>query len=438
MTYPDGEVLTYHYDTGGQVDRPPASRATFTYHVPAAAGLRQVRAAGAARTPATAPGPRTPTTPPTGGWPTCRPSCPTGTSFQNLGYSYDDVGNVTSIEQRRPSRRPGPGGSRSAGRARRPSRYDDLYRLTHAEGSYQPRTPHEPTATGCDMTYDTIHNITQQDPGARARQHQRQRTASRARRTYNYDYAYAGAQPHAPTHDRASTRVALRRQRQPDQPRRSSPRPRRQMVWDEENRLACTHENVQSHTLPQTPASCDNAGGTPTTRATSTTTRATASSRTAPPVPHLPEPELLDPAATRRSSTSSSATTQADHEDRRARPPLRGPPVLLPHRPPRLDRLRHRRPRAACPSTCSTSPAVRPGSASTRRSPCRTSSPARSSTRRPGCTTTAPATTTREPSVWQTPDPALGSYLDGAPNGGVYHPGQPGAVHATPTTTRSG
>jgi len=35
------------------------------------------------------------------------------------------------------------------------------------------------------------------------------------------------------------------------------------MIWDEENRLACSHENVQSQTLPQTPASCDNAGGTP-------------------------------------------------------------------------------------------------------------------------------------------------------------------------------
>jgi RHS repeat-associated protein len=79
--------------------------------------------------------------------------------------------------------------------------------------------------------------------------------------TYNNSYGYTGPRPHAAitigiyTFEFDANGNPTSRSQQPG--------PRRQMIWDEEDRLACSHENVQSQTLPQTPASCDNAGGTP-------------------------------------------------------------------------------------------------------------------------------------------------------------------------------
>ena len=63
-----------------------------------------------------------------------------GYVFQNLNYTYDDVGNVTSIENDTVAPSGPDVGTQVGGPSTQTFSYDDLYQLVHAEGSYQPRT----------------------------------------------------------------------------------------------------------------------------------------------------------------------------------------------------------------------------------------------------------------------------------------------------------
>ncbi len=76
------------------------------------------------------------------------------TLFQNLAYSYDKVGNILGLANNVAVPPPNVYG----GPTNQSFAYDDLYRLTHAEGTFQfsPTKTHTYTL---DMGYDTIHNI---------------------------------------------------------------------------------------------------------------------------------------------------------------------------------------------------------------------------------------------------------------------------------------
>jgi RHS repeat-associated protein len=257
MTYPDGEVLTYHYDSGGLVDSATGVKGTYTYNYLQRMDYDKF---GQRALQDTGNGTRT-----TYSYDAAdrrlanmQAKLANGYVFQNLNYQYDDAGNVTSVhnDTQPPS---GPEvGMQVGGPSTQTFTYDDLYRLTHAEGSYQSRNPRLDRYR-YDVAYDTIHNIT------RKTQVQEMvsggNTTVQGKTTYDYNYAYGSSKPHAATtiglytlaYDANGNMVS----------RDQQPKPRRQMIWDEENRLACSHENVQSQTLPQTPASCDDAGGTP-------------------------------------------------------------------------------------------------------------------------------------------------------------------------------
>ena len=253
MTYPDGEVLTYHYDSGGNVDSATGAKGEFTYQY-----LRRLDYDKFDQRVLLDTGNGTRTTydydPADRRLNTLQGKLSDGYTFQNLEYEYDNVGNITTVSNDIAV----PTSNVVGGPVTQSFQYDDLYQLTHAEGSYQPRGP-KTDRYRLDLRYDSIHNIT-----SKAQVHELVGDGSvqtDGKLTYNYSYAYASAKPHAATtiglytlgYDGAGNMIS----------RDQQPRPRRQMIWDEENRLACSHENVQSQTLPQTPASCDNAGGTP-------------------------------------------------------------------------------------------------------------------------------------------------------------------------------
>jgi RHS repeat-associated protein len=257
MTFPDGEDLTYHYDSGGQVDSATGVKGDFTYQYLKRLdydkfGQRVLLDNGN--------GTRTRYTYNADDRRLANLNARLGQGyvFQNLNYDYDDVGNVTAVhnDTEPPS---GPSvGTQVGGPSTQTFGYDDLYRLVHAEGSYQPRTP-KLDKYSFDLSYDSINNITH-----KSQTHQfvsNGNTTTDGKTSYDYPYAYAAAQPHAAStigiytlnYDANGNQIS----------REQQPKPRRQLIWDEENRLACSHENVQSTTLPQTPASCDNPGGTP-------------------------------------------------------------------------------------------------------------------------------------------------------------------------------
>ncbi|HZM78664.1 MAG TPA: SpvB/TcaC N-terminal domain-containing protein [Candidatus Limnocylindrales bacterium] len=258
MTYPDGEVLTYHYDSGGQVDSATGVKGTFTYNY-----LRRMQYDKFGQRVLQDTGNATVTTyaydPADRRLSNLQAKLSNGYTFQNLRYTYDDVGNVTSIQNDTVAPSGPDVGMQVGGPSTQTFRYDDLYRLTHAEGSYAPRDP-KVNRYRSDFTYDTINNITR-----KTQTHelvpQNGNAQTQGATTYDYTYTFAGGGPHAAStigpftiaYDANGNLISQSQQ----------PKPRRQMIWDEENRLACSHENVQSQTLPQTPASCDNAGGTP-------------------------------------------------------------------------------------------------------------------------------------------------------------------------------
>ena len=75
--------------------------------------------------------------------------------FQNLGYKYDKVGNILGLANDTAIPPPNSFG----GPTTQHFDYDDLYRLTYAKGNYQfsPGKARDYTLT---MGYDSIHNIT--------------------------------------------------------------------------------------------------------------------------------------------------------------------------------------------------------------------------------------------------------------------------------------
>ena len=76
-----------------------------------------------------------------------------GYVFQNLKYGYDNVGNITSITNDTAAPDGPEVGMQVGGPSTQTFKYDDLYQLTHADGTYQPRTPRE-NRYSLDLTYD--------------------------------------------------------------------------------------------------------------------------------------------------------------------------------------------------------------------------------------------------------------------------------------------
>ncbi|WP_436791207.1 SpvB/TcaC N-terminal domain-containing protein [Yinghuangia sp. YIM S10712] len=257
LTYPDGESLTYRYDSGGRVDQVTGIKGSFTY--PYLTRLEYDKFEQRALLD-TGNGTRTTYThdPANRRLTNLNARLAQGHFFQNIQYRYDNTGNITSISN---ATLPPPGpdvGRQVGGPTTQTFQYDDLDRLTHAEGFHQPRTPQADTYH-LDLRYDTVHNITRKTQIREFISEGGTRVDKPL--TYDNPYSYAPTRPHAPTTigDQRLDFDANGNQTS----RTQQPGPRRQLIWDEENRLACTHENVQSHTLPQTPQSCDNAGGTP-------------------------------------------------------------------------------------------------------------------------------------------------------------------------------
>jgi len=86
--------------------------------------------------------------------------------------------------------------------------YDDLYRLTHAEGTFQ-TAPNKTHTYGMDMAYDSIHNIVSKHQLHTIVQPSLQ-AITQKKTSYDFSYQYNSlgtSRPHAPTHigDRAYT-----------------------------------------------------------------------------------------------------------------------------------------------------------------------------------------------------------------------------------------
>ncbi|WP_159074406.1 SpvB/TcaC N-terminal domain-containing protein [Streptomyces dioscori] len=254
LTYPDGEELAYTYDSGGQVTAATGTKKHYSYDY-----LKSLDYDKFGQRTRVELGNGTATTYTYGAedrrLATLDSTLPKGDSFQNLTYTYDAVGNLTRQEN---AAEPATNSSEPGGPTVQSYEYDNLYRLTKATGSYAVAKKTTDTYT-MSTTYDTIHNITGKsqrhaivlgDPDS-GYEHVQKAT------TYTHGYAYKGASPHAPSRVGAESLSYDADGNQIDSESDTLGHPRRQQVWDEDNRLACVHELWKFETVDQEPSSCD-------------------------------------------------------------------------------------------------------------------------------------------------------------------------------------
>ena len=181
--------------------------------------------------------------------------------FQNLTYAYDKVGNVLGLKNdvERPT------ANTFGGPSLQKFEYDELYRLTKAQGVFQAAVNSGAVdQTACngsgnshcrvyalDLTYDTIHNIlsknqadTRFPPGGGG--------VVQKKSTYDFAYLYApsgpsSVRPHAPTHIGERTYSYDLNGNQTGWTHDQNGT-RRNIVWDDENRIQSLFDNGHEKT----------------------------------------------------------------------------------------------------------------------------------------------------------------------------------------------
>ena len=238
MVYPDGEVLTNAYDSGGKLQTIDGAKTGFAYPYLQLMGYDKfgqrtfLRAGNGVETTYN----YVPETRRLNGL-----QAGTNKLFQDLSYVYDDVGNITEQANAATVN----GANELGGATAFTYAYDDLYRLTGATGSWEYQPNKQETFT-LDMSYDTIHNIVGKD-----QQHQRIQpsgTAVTQRKTsYDWTYTYGSPQPHAPSliGDRAFSYDLNGNQTGWDHVSNGT---RRTILWDEENRIQEVADNGHAKT----------------------------------------------------------------------------------------------------------------------------------------------------------------------------------------------
>ncbi|MFC5826052.1 SpvB/TcaC N-terminal domain-containing protein [Nonomuraea insulae] len=263
LTYPDGEVLSYGYDSGGQVISASGVKGGYTYPY-----LRDMQYDKFEQRTRVSLGNGTTTTftydAADRSLALLNSTLPTGYEFQRYRYSYDDVGNITRLQNDTniPDSSTTP---KFGGPSTQTFIYDNLYRLTQAQGGYTPDAQKTDTYAS-RTTYDTIHNIV-------GKQQRHAIVASNGSEqvqqdtTYSHVYSF-GSRPHAPTdigpHDMRYDDNGNLIDQNSDLPGK----PRRQLIWDEDNRLACVHDTTKNDTQSQDPSACKDDHKPPTVRFT--------------------------------------------------------------------------------------------------------------------------------------------------------------------------
>jgi RHS repeat-associated protein len=255
LTYPDGEVLTYGYDSGGLVNSAQGVKVGFTYNylnrmeydkfeqrvfmevgnkvqTQYAYDAKTRRMCGLTSAQNSAPSP------------TCVASLdtppPTQQGIQNLSYAYDAVGNILGIANSIPVPPP----SQFGGPTLLNFVYDDLYRLTSAAGTYS-FPPNKTQTFSMIMAYDSIHNIASKNQNDAITQPSGT-TNPQKKTSYLFNYAYGSTHPHAPTHigERTFTYDANGNQLGWTNDNNGQ---RRNIVWDDENRIQSIFDNGDEH-----------------------------------------------------------------------------------------------------------------------------------------------------------------------------------------------
>jgi RHS repeat-associated protein len=195
LTYPDGEVLTNLYDSGGLLRTISGTKSGQNY-----AYLNRLEYDKFDQRALVEYGNKTRTRYSYNEYNRRLAGLQAGTGagqgklFQDLTYDYDNVGNILGQANHAATKSP----SEMGGATQFKYQYDDLYRLVHAEGIFDTQ-PDKRHTYRLEMQYNSIHNILLKDQLHELKQPSTT-TLVQKPTTYKFDYQYAGPQPHAPTH----------------------------------------------------------------------------------------------------------------------------------------------------------------------------------------------------------------------------------------------
>ncbi|MFC7615672.1 SpvB/TcaC N-terminal domain-containing protein [Actinokineospora soli] len=306
LTFPDSEVLTYEYDTGGQVHRATGTKGEFDYTYLHRLDYDKF---GQRSFMVTGTGVRTSYTydPADRQLATLKAALPDGHEFQNLTYTYDKVGNVRQIRNTVPL----PHGKPIGGPSVQTFTYDDLYQLTAASGEYRNRE-NKLDRQSLSLSYDTIHNVTLKD-----QRHEIVVNPTTTPPPAPADSSVSYADPTAATPVDPAVAPSGRWRS------RSSPRPRSRCRrrWTR----ARPPGTSRSRRRPPTTTATPTAGPSRTRRARSarssrpSTPTATWSTRSTPSRP--PRASAGSSCGTRRTASPATRTTPATARSRRTRAP---------------------------------------------------------------------------------------------------------------------
>ncbi len=226
MIYPDGEVVNYHYNQAGDLQKMDGEKLSREYPYVKQIGYDkfgdrvylaygngtsntyeyeadrrrlnhlQARAAG-------------------------------GNTFLNVEYDFDAMSNVTSIRNTATPETIG-------GSSEQQFAYDDLYRLMEATGSWQGRDRQEDYTSL--MEYDNLNNL------RRKTQIHRRNGEEVSDNTYDFTFEYEG-RPHAPSKVGGKTFDSDASGNQLGYRGVAASYTYRQQIWDEENRLVGVSDN---------------------------------------------------------------------------------------------------------------------------------------------------------------------------------------------------
>lgn len=235
MIYPDGEVLTYGYNAGGKLRNMIGIKDGSTFDYLVQKGYDKFEQCVFKQY-----GNNTTTSygyePERRRLSTLVAKTAKNRDMMDNAYAYDGLSNILRVTNNA-SR---PASNLMGGGSDYQYTYDDLYRLTRAEGDHQgSNLEHRYTL---DMTYNTVGGILSKNQVHERKAFNKKDWSTEVKNTYELDYAYGNTSAHAPSQigDKSYSYDANGNQTNWEDDTNGQ---RREIVWDEENRIHTLTDN---------------------------------------------------------------------------------------------------------------------------------------------------------------------------------------------------
>lgn len=229
MSYPDGETVTYNYNVGGLLHDMSGSKKSANFNYVNQLGYDKFEQRvflaygnGTKTTYAYEDDRRR--------LKNMTAQTTTQRAFIDNEYTYDKINNILDLKNSAPV----PSPNLMGGPSEYKYSYDDLYRLTSANGNYKGGNDEE--AYTLAMSYNSVGGILTKNQNHTKHGNVQKKT------TYNNSYAYGNTQPHAPIHIGQQTYNYDANGNQLGWTDDKSGQ-RRNIVWDEENRIRAIEDN---------------------------------------------------------------------------------------------------------------------------------------------------------------------------------------------------